>query len=416
MVERHSLTEMNFEIDKSKKDALAARVLHIVPCLDHTFGGQTVSAPNLATTLLAQGWRSVFVSVTMHERETENLLMEPHVAYWREARRSSLLNVGHLSTQSTTLIKETIEKHQPKLIHLHSIWNHLSWTAFEIARKRGLPVIISPRSELFAASLKRSWKKKAIARLLYANRLLDYASGFHATDSNEEAAIRALGISAPVLISPNGVDFSLGKDLPTIDQAKADLGLPIDRRYMLFLSRLHARKNPDLFLRAAIDADVFDKGWDIIIAGPEEDPKLVAVMHREVENSGLTGRVHWMGQVGWETKRLCYAACEIYALPTEFENFGHTIAEALACNKPVITSATTPWADLPATGAGWIVAPEIEALSAVYRAASALSKDELKVMGEKGRDVVHQFSWERAGKEMADFYWTTIEKGLHNPT
>ena len=43
----------------------------------------------------------------------------------------------------------------------------------------------------------------------------------------------------------------------------------------------------------------------------------------------------------------------LFVLPTEGENFGHAIFEALAVGRPVLISDQTPWKNLSSANAGW---------------------------------------------------------------
>jgi glycosyltransferase involved in cell wall biosynthesis len=63
---------------------------------------------------------------------------------------------------------------------------------------------------------------------------------------------------------------------------------------------------------------------------------------------------------------------DVYIQPSESENFGHSIFEALMVGLPVITSKNTPWQTLSKNRAGWIVDPEIEyhLFSSINNAAS----------------------------------------------
>ena len=43
----------------------------------------------------------------------------------------------------------------------------------------------------------------------------------------------------------------------------------------------------------------------------------------------------------------------LYILPTNGENFGHSILESLKCKRPVLISDRTPWKNLNEKTAGW---------------------------------------------------------------
>jgi glycosyltransferase involved in cell wall biosynthesis len=69
----------------------------------------------------------------------------------------------------------------------------------------------------------------------------------------------------------------------------------------------------------------------------------------------------------------------LFFSPTLGENFGHAILEALACGVPALVSDQTPWTDLDAHRAGWVVklsSPErfVEILEEVFRMGPELAR------------------------------------------
>ena len=51
---------------------------------------------------------------------------------------------------------------------------------------------------------------------------------------------------------------------------------------------------------------------------------------------------------------------DCFLLPTAFENYGHSISEALLHDCPaVISRGTTPWDDVAQADCGWTVPPEL---------------------------------------------------------
>jgi len=89
-------------------------------------------------------------------------------------------------------------------------------------------------------------------------------------------------------------------------------------------------------------------------------------------------------------------------VPSHSENFGMTIAEALAHGVPVVASRGTPWSDLPARACGWWVENNPEALAGAIREASTA---DLQSMGEVGRDwMSNEFDWPSIAGRMHDTY------------
>jgi glycosyltransferase involved in cell wall biosynthesis len=128
-----------------------------------------------------------------------------------------------------------------------------------------------------------------------------------------------------------------------------------ERRFFLFLSRIHRKKGCDLLLDAFARLTRFD--LDLVMAGPDEEglrPQLEA----QAKQLGISGRVHWTGMLEGDLKWGALRAAEALVLPSHQENFGVVVVEALACKTPVLISdKVNIWPDLERDGAG-IVNPD----------------------------------------------------------
>jgi glycosyltransferase involved in cell wall biosynthesis len=77
------------------------------------------------------------------------------------------------------------------------------------------------------------------------------------------------------------------------------------------------------------------------------------------------------------------AGLDVFALPSEDENFGNVIAEALAAATPVVASRRCPWSELEARQCGrWVEAHDVAAGIAAVLAGDA------RQSGLRGRDFV----------------------------
>ena len=116
------------------------------------------------------------------------------------------------------------------------------------------------------------------------------------------------------------------------------------------------------------------------------------------------------GPVKDESKWHLIASSAILVLPSHGENFGLTVAEALACGVPVVATTCTPWKTLLHHRCGWWVAPGPESLTAGLREALSTPDDIFIQMGARGRDLVaREFSWTRVVKSMVEVYeWVTM--------
>jgi glycosyltransferase involved in cell wall biosynthesis len=384
------------------------RVLHVVPALDNSYGGPAYSVPALARAMAPAGVVSCFVSTAAAGIPSHNAEMAEFGDVWHEALRPSRRAAGYYASASRGLIQNILTREHTDIVHLHSLWNHLSATAFHTARALGRPLVLSPRSELLQKSLQRSALKKRVARLLYADKLLGYAAGFHATDATEARDLAEVARGRPTAIIGNGIDTSLGAELPAREVALKTLGLPKTRRYVLFLGRLHERKGPSLVLDAAARAGIAAQGWGLIFAGDGQGASGKDALQRQANALGLGEHAHFLGHVEAERKACALAAGSLFVLPTEFENFGNSIAEALSCGLPVLTTPYTPWTEVLTTGAGWVVERMADELADALREAIALPDEVLRARAATAESFMAARSWASVGAKMAEFYRTLL--------
>jgi glycosyltransferase involved in cell wall biosynthesis len=118
--------------------------------------------------------------------------------------------------------------------------------------------------------------------------------------------------------------------LPPRDELRADLGL--DGSVLAFAGRLGPQKAVGVLLRAL--ADVQDVA--LVIAGDGPDR---AALERNVRELGLDGRVRFLGGVPREQVLRLFGAADASVLPSAWENFPHSVVEALAVGCPVIATA-----------------------------------------------------------------------------
>ncbi len=120
----------------------------------------------------------------------------------------------------------------------------------------------------------------------------------------------------------------------------------------------------------------------------------------------FTGPVE--GQAKWDL----YRRADLFVLPTFSENFGISVAEALAAGVPVITTHGAPWSALPQHQCGWWVPTGAAPLAEALREATSISDDARSAMGARGRQLVQQqFLWPKIAAEMRALYEWTLGLG-----
>ena len=76
----------------------------------------------------------------------------------------------------------------------------------------------------------------------------------------------------------------------------------------------------------------------------------------------------------------------VFILPSESENFGHALYEAMIAGKPIVTSNNTPWNALAENQAGWNVQLNTNAIQEVIENAAALNDDSYKKRAQNIRN------------------------------
>ena len=123
-----------------------------------------------------------------------------------------------------------------------------------------------------------------------------------------------------------------------------------DRRYLLFLGRIHPKKGCDLLVDAF--ARAADANLHLVMAGPDEvgwTPELKA----RAEKQGIADRITWTGMLRGAVKWGAFYAASAFILPSHQENFGIAVADALACGLiPLISDKVNIAPDVDADRAG----------------------------------------------------------------
>ncbi len=210
--------------------------------------------------------------------------------------------------------------------------------------------------------------------------------------------MRALGFQQPICVAPNGVSAISAEDSVSAREHWHN-AVPVSKQkpVALFYSRFHKKKR----LLELIDTwlEFGPSNWLLMLVGIPEDYS-AKMIENYVLRSGQVGRVRAYDGAGHPPP---YAIASLFLLPSHGENFGLSIAEALANGVPALVTDTTPWLGLNAVGAGWCV-PWSE-FGPALRTASSEGPDSLRRRGSVGRDwVLREFSWEKSARTLSDFY------------
>jgi len=109
---------------------------------------------------------------------------------------------------------------------------------------------------------------------------------------------------------------------------------PVHPPLILSVGILIARKGHDVLIRA-LDR-IRDLDWQAQIAGRPQEPATVRQLNAIAEQTGLTNRIRFLGEVDAETLSDAYRGATIFALASRYEGYGMVFSEALAHGLPIV--------------------------------------------------------------------------------
>jgi glycosyltransferase involved in cell wall biosynthesis len=252
-------------------------------------------------------------------------------------------NIFFTPAFSPLLILRLIRQIQPDVVLLNGIFNiRTTLPGLVFAKWLGIRIVISPRGMLQGWALKRNpLVKKAV--LLFLRMVLKKNEAWHATDGQEKADIQKhfggdqkiyIASNVPRKISPfRNIDFPA-------EQGKIRL---------VFLSLINSNKNLDLVIDAV---NQLPASYSLDIYGPVIDQAYWERCKSKITDEST---VVYKGPIPpWEVPSIL-PRYHFFVLPTQGENFGHAIFDALSCGLPVIISRNTPWQDIEEQHAGFYI-------------------------------------------------------------
>ena len=276
-------------------------------------------------------------------------------------------------------------------LHLHGLWTPVLHRLVVGAVRRGIPYVISTRGMLAEWCLEHKKWKKRLALWLYQRRDLSNASAIHVTSSQEGADVARLFPSARIAEVPNGCMIPEHFSKPSSCEV----------RRALVICRLHPVKQLDMLIRLWIE--IRPTGWELEIAGPG-DSGYVSELKSLIKKAPASA-ISITGEVHDDEKWAKLSRADIFILPSATENFGMSIAEAMASGTPVLTTNGTPWKNLDEIGAGWTAGVEISEFGKVLRRVLTHSRQDFAAMGILARAYIEEnFSWDRIAGQMLELY------------
>lgn len=356
------------------------KVLQTIAGLGMMSGGTSTCTYDLLSAMHRAGWGPDLLT-TLPRGQGDRLM--GHGEQWIKALPNDCRTPYGYSAGMSRWLKAS----DYDIYHTNGLWMHINHATAATARRKGRPSVVTPHGMLYPDALRRSYWKKWPLMKLWFNRDITSADCIHATCRQEMDNIRLFGYRGPVAVIPNPVAMPECVTTVANDRETAFMGCKRPKS-LGFLGRLHPRKKVEnlLYGMCLLDPTVAADA-QLVIMG-KGDEAYEQFLRSETMRLGLTDCVTFAGFVSGEEKYRRLASLACLMVPSDFENFGMIVTEALAVGTPVMASLGTPWEELNSERCGWWVDATPENVAAAMTQALTMPADELIDMGRRGRQLV----------------------------
>jgi glycosyltransferase involved in cell wall biosynthesis len=252
-------------------------------------------------------------------------------------------------------------------------------------------------------------------RLNIEKQILEQADCIIATSPQEQEYLRTLvSKQGNVKIIPYGTDVKTFHTIPKAE-ARAKLGLDGDEQIVLYVGRFDPRKGIETLIRASAQTKAFAEGnLKLVIVGGSCPDRIDGQERNRIEQivqeTGLTERTLFAGQVKHNMLPFYYAAADVCVIPSHYETFGLVAIEAMACGTPVIASDVGGLKFIVLSEqTGLRVSPQDTAAFATAIDRLLTNKAWARQLGTCGSlQVNQQFSWTMIANQLSRLYQSLL--------
>ncbi|MGV8967085.1 MAG: D-inositol-3-phosphate glycosyltransferase [Cellulomonas sp.] len=208
-----------------------------------------------------------------------------------------------------------------------------------------------------------------------------------------------------------GVDLELfhpaGLDADGRAALRARLGLPADRKIVLFAGRVQALKAPDVLVRAlaVLAATGRPVPLLVVLGGPSGRPTALRELSGLAIVSGVGEHVIFRPPVPRPQLADWYRAADLVAMPSRSESFGLVAAEAQASGTPVVAAAVGGLRSVVQDGVTGRLVPSHDPADWADALADILADDAgRRVLARGARRFGAGLGWDAAAEQVLKVY------------
>jgi len=374
------------------------KILHVIPAIAPRYGGPSTAVIQMCHAL-AEAGAEIHLAAT--DADGPGRLPYPP-GEWTTVEdiptilfRRQFSEALKFSAPLAAWLRKSVAQYD--VVHVHALLSHSCLAAAGACRASNVPYVVRPLGTLDRWSLaQKPWRKRALLAL-NGRKALAEAAAVHYTAIGEQRLVEGAFETKRGFVAPLGVaDSILGEEpLPATDRQRGP--------YVLSLSRLHPVKALDALIDAFGDAYTAARNWRLVIAGDGDEGYVRRLKVRAAESAGAAA-IEFRGWVDGDAKHDLLRHASLYALPSHHENFGVSLAEALARGVPAIVGSHVLIADdLAAANAAWVTPNERSSLATtlLHAMTDEEARDEKSLAA---RQFARGLAWPQVATRLLEVY------------
>ena len=323
----------------------------------------------------------------------------------------------HLPELTEALVQFAKTEHiQYNLIHSH-YWLS-GWVARELKKRWHVPFVhmFHTLGHMKNAVASSPQEMETEQRIAVEGQIMGWADRLVAASPLEKAQMAWLYGADPakIRVIPAGVDTQRFRPIPP-KTAKKQIGLPEERKLILFVGRIEPLKGLETLFRAiailAKETPCFCDNIGVSIIGGEGESTDATRSAEEErlrnlrEELGLEKLVTFLGSKDQDTLPYYYSAAYVVTVPSYYESFGMVAVEAMACGVPVIASKAGGLMYTIQDGLTGLLFPANSPSALAEKLCMLLDEPETRdAMGANARQWAERFSWANIGDQIVSLY------------
>ena len=212
--------------------------------------------------------------------------------------------------------------------------------------------------------------------------------------------------SEKIGIVPCGVNLSLFHPTPKADARKL-LGLNPSDTILLYIGRFDPLKGLSALLEAIPYLNARHRSRLVIVGGDGEKSVEHRAMVQKTKDLNIDGQVIFAGQNDQHDLRAYYSAADMLVMPSSYESFGMVGLEALACGRPVVSTAVGAVDHLIRKSRAGCIVPDPSPRNLAAGIESVMTNAALP-SAEKIRESILEYSWFNVASTVIPEYETAI--------